>query len=185
MILQIKGGSVEIDEEDLQKVSSLKWRVSSNGYAVWRGRDNGRNMTIRMHRLITDCPQGKFIDHINHNRLDNRRINLRIATHSENMRNKTDQGKGYWYHKQNKNWIVEINSKHRGTFQTEQDAAEFAQQVRLGKADFKPRSVQTTCSKGHSLHDAYIVGKKRICRQCQADRSRKYFKNKMDKLKEI
>ncbi len=41
-----------------------------------------------MHRLIMDAPKGKYVDHRNHDTLDNRRANLRITTSSGNMMNR-------------------------------------------------------------------------------------------------
>ena len=44
-----------------------------------------------MHRLIMGDPRGIYIDHVNHNTLDNRRENLRLATNQENQRNQLKQ----------------------------------------------------------------------------------------------
>ena len=150
-------GNKEIlfDEVDQSIVDSRKWHINNNGYAVWRGLSNGKKSTIRLHRLINDTPKGMFTDHINHNRLDNRQCNLRACTQSENMRNKTDQGKGYWFQKQNNNWVVEIYGIYRGTFQTEQEAANFATLVRKGLADKKPKIERLKCKYGHDLSDCY------------------------------
>jgi len=49
---------------------------------------NGKNAprkNLQMHRLIIDVPPGCFCDHINHNGLDNRKANLRIAQHKQNI----------------------------------------------------------------------------------------------------
>ena len=116
MELYIKNRVVLYDEQDHETISQYKWHINDSGYAVWRGNINGNKKTIRMHRLIMNPPSDKVIDHINHNTLDNRRSNLLICTQSENMRNLSNQGKGYWYQKQNKNWVVEICGKHIGCF---------------------------------------------------------------------
>jgi hypothetical protein len=178
MILDITNGKVKIDKEDLELVSTLKWHVNSSGYAVWRGVKDGKKQTIRMHRMITNCPKNKIVDHINHDRLDNRRSNLRICTQSDNMRNMKDQGKGYWYQKQNNNWVVEIYGKHRGCFDTESEAKQFAELVRMGKADKKPKAVRTHCNYGHSLDDAYYYSGIKYCRKCQSIRSKEYYGRK-------
>lgn len=165
-----------IDQEDYQLVSTLKWHKSDNGYAVWRGIKDGKKQTIRMHRLITNCPKGKIIDHINHDKLDNRKSNLRICTQSENMRNKRVQGKGYWFQKQNSNWVVEVNNKHIGVFKSETEAAQVVQLVRSGGVYTKPE--RTHCKYGHSLESAYIVRGEKRCKPCQKKRSRQYYERK-------
>lgn len=176
MILAITNGSVIIDEDDLELVEKLRWHVSSTGYAVWRGYKNGKKQTIRMHRLITNCPNGMIVDHINHNKLDNRRANLRVCTQSDNMRNKLDLGKGYWLHSQNNNWVVEICGKHIGCFPTEEEASKVAELVRKGGEYQKPPREQ--CQYGHNLKDAYDYGNGKRCKQCQSRRSREYYVRK-------
>src|SRR5690242_6004637 len=156
MKLNITGGVVEFDDEDFEKVSQLKWHVSDSGYAIWRGIKDGVKQTIRMHCLIKGTLKGLITVLINHNTLDNRKSNVRVCTQSDNMRNKTNQGKGYWFQKQNNNWVVEVHGVHRGTFSTEEEAREFAALVRAGLADKKPKIQATHCKYGHSLEDAYF-----------------------------
>lgn len=178
MKVEITNGVVDIDDEDLELVNKYKWHVSDTGYAVWRGVENGLKKTVRMHRLIMRTPNGLITDHINHNTLDNRKENLRICTQSDNMRNKTNQGKGYWYQRQNKNWVVEIHGVHRGTFDTEKEASDFAALVRAGKVDKKPKIIRTHCNYGHSLEDAYFYNGAKHCKPCQTLRSQQYHRRK-------
>lgn len=74
-----------IDNDDLKLVSQFKWHLSDGGYAV----NKSSKKSIRMHRLIDDTPQHLQTDHINRNRLDNRKKNLRRVTSLENKWNKT------------------------------------------------------------------------------------------------
>lgn len=87
-----------------------------------------------LHRLIMSPPEGAFVDHKNGNTLDNRRENLRLATHAQNMHNRrrnaksTSQYKGVSLHNQTGKWIVHIKIgpkvKHVGLFADETTAAE-------------------------------------------------------------
>lgn len=79
-----------IDEEDLPLVGGKRWFAAktNNGlvyahHTAW----NGKNVTIRMHRLIADAQSGEVVDHINGCGIDNRRANLRRCSPKENCRN--------------------------------------------------------------------------------------------------
>lgn len=83
-----------------------------------------------IHRFIMGVPDDKFIDHINHDRLDNRLSNLRIATESQNMANISITSKhGYKgvFNSPSGRWYSQVrhNGKkyHIGTFNTKQEAA--------------------------------------------------------------
>lgn len=99
-----------IDTDDFQKVSAYKW-YWNNGYAY----THKKGETIAMHRLILNTPKGKFTDHINGNRLDNRKQNLRIATYQQNLWNKKKFGlyKGVTWDKQMKQWRVQITCDYK------------------------------------------------------------------------
>lgn len=176
VVLLSKGKYAKVDHDDTWMVSEYKWHLSDTGYAVWRGIKNGAKKTIRMHSLVIDAPKDKIVDHINHNPLDNRKTNLRICTQSDNMRNMRDQGRGYWFQKQNQNWVVEIYGKHIGCFKTEEEAKEIAAFVRNGGTYQKPE--RTMCKKGHSLKDAYDYGLGKRCKTCQSTRSKEYYRRK-------
>lgn len=86
-----KGFKAIIDDEDYFKIVQYNWHYS-NGYAR-RGLSWSRNSGLKrqykpMQNEILECPIGLEIDHINHNRLDNRKSNLRIATRSQNIINR-------------------------------------------------------------------------------------------------
>lgn len=106
-----KGMFAIVDADDYNKVSSIKW-FNVNGYA--RSRD-GKSM----HRLIMSPPEDREIDHRNHNRLDNRKSNLKICTRQENARNVPH--KGYYYDKTHGYWVVRRGTKSR-VFSSEKDA---------------------------------------------------------------
>lgn len=76
-------GYAQIDEADYNLVGHHKWTMAM-GYA--QARIDGE--FVFMHRLILAAPKGGlFVDHINGDRLDNRRCNLRLADHRQNQWN--------------------------------------------------------------------------------------------------
>lgn len=105
----------------------------SGAIAVRTVRTPDGQKIIYMHRFITDAPAGMDIDHINHDRLDNQRSNLRICAHIENTRNLpirpngTSQYKGVSWDKKNQKWIVYIKVNYKpmnlGRFTDEIEAA--------------------------------------------------------------
>ena len=87
-----------VDEIDYPRVMLHKWygstpsRGSSRPYAKF-----GNNKSIFLSRFIINAPIGWEVDHINRNPLDNRRENLRLATTSENNRNKPQKNNSNGY----------------------------------------------------------------------------------------
>lgn len=79
---------VIVDSEDLIHFDK-EWYINSHGYLLRKERmPDGKRKDIFFHRLITNCPDGMEVDHINSNRQDNRKSNLRICTKAENSRNR-------------------------------------------------------------------------------------------------
>lgn len=86
-----------IDTEDLDKVKDIKWKLSKSGYAMNtpKGSIADRGPNRHMSRIIygeDKLTPDLFVDHINHNTLDNRKRNLRAATKSENAMNSIRMG---------------------------------------------------------------------------------------------
>jgi len=116
-----------IDKEDEHKVPGV-W-CALNGYAVQRNPDGGQK---RMHLLILGINDGREPDHENGNRYDNRKRNLRPATHAENMQNqgiRKDNKSGYpgvRYREDRKKWdsrLKEHGHLHLlGLFSLKEDA---------------------------------------------------------------
>lgn len=78
-----------IDAADEALTAGYRWHKHTNGYAradVWSG--NRRIARIYLHRLLMD-PGPLHVDHINGDKLDNRRANLRVVTRSQNLLNRT------------------------------------------------------------------------------------------------
>lgn len=86
-------GSVALlDDEDAEFMNRYKWRISSDGYVVRKAKINGNpDGQMRMHRVVIGAETGQMVDHINGNKLDNRRENLRIASNRENQQNRSKE----------------------------------------------------------------------------------------------
>lgn len=79
-----------VDKEDAAELSKWKWHWKKAGYAqrVYRLDLKKRSPDwMLMHRVILNAPEEMFVDHINRNKLDNRRSNLRLADHNQNIFN--------------------------------------------------------------------------------------------------
>lgn len=81
-----KGFFATVDDADYEYLSQWKWSYSS-GYAIRKQFVDGKPRRIYMHRFIANPPAGFEVDHIDRNKLNNCRSNLRICTRSENARN--------------------------------------------------------------------------------------------------
>jgi len=133
-MLLTKGKVALVDDADFEWLSQWKWCYSM-GYAVRRARiiEGGKaGRIIRMHRVILDAPPELEVDHRNHNRLDNQRSNLRLATRAQNCHNmrmlKTNTVglKGVTFCKCTNRFQAQINFKGRnkklGRFDTPEEA---------------------------------------------------------------
>lgn len=113
-----------VDDEDYEYLSQFKWKAKrKNGektfyvsrYYRVGDRKLGKKKQVLMHREILGLTDPKdFADHINHNGLDNRRINLRKCTISENNKNTSAKKNGTSKYlgvasHLNKYWVVNIN----------------------------------------------------------------------------
>jgi len=77
-----------IDDDDAALVEGKKLYLASQlGYAAFKICRDGVRSSQYLHRVLLDPPKGMQVDHINGDVLDNRRCNLRLCTHAENMRN--------------------------------------------------------------------------------------------------
>ena len=129
-----------VDPDDYDWISAHKWYASKCKNTFYAGRNtrigiNKKRLHIKMHRQVIWPPQRLVVDHINHNGLDNRKANLRLATRAQNCLNRPyiktyasrSKYKGVTWHKRWKKWQVQIclNGKHKsvGYFDDEIEAA--------------------------------------------------------------
>lgn len=132
-----QGKVAVVDEEDFDRLNKHKWYACKNGntfYALRKSNVNGKRLTILMHREILGLKPGDpGVDHRDGNGLNNRRKNLRLASHEQNgmnrRRNKngTSRFKGVYWEKNHRKWHVRIKFGgkyvHIGYFDSEEDAA--------------------------------------------------------------
>ena len=149
LVLESKFDLVLLEKVEVLDLSwHLKWDNKAKSYYVkasqtFFGENNKRKQTtVHLHRLLTDA-QGShlFVDHINHDTLDNRISNLRITTKTQNSKNRANANSnnksGYrnvsWSYNK---WVVQlqVDGKGRvlGKFPADQleEAAEYAEQMR-------------------------------------------------------
>lgn len=139
MKIDNSGHELVIDASNLPLYKSRKWHVGDTGYLIWRGRIDGKmpKKTIRFHRLVIGAKDGEIVDHINRNRLDNRRSNLRIVSHRDNCANcdRSDNSKGYYYSSDRNRWCV--NTRRYGvrnlSVDSEEAAIRYVSALRSGK----------------------------------------------------
>lgn len=119
-----QGKFTMVDNEDFESLKDINW-CCVNGYVY-------NNEIGFIHRLIMNCPSDMVIDHINHDKLDNRKENLRFATIAENnrnqrpVRNSYSKYKGVFFIKSQGKWEADICKNYTryklGRFTTEEEA---------------------------------------------------------------
>lgn len=137
--LRRRDGSVRayaiVDAVDAEWVNQWRWHLSTSGYA-----QRGTNGYL-MHRELLGLSRGDGLegDHINRNRLDNRRCNLRAVpkrSQQQNLRavGRTSKYRGVHWYTAKRKWraSIVVSGKHRhlGYFDSEEEAAEAARSAR-------------------------------------------------------
>lgn len=99
------------DIDDWYRLRLFKWHKDSLGYAACS------KLKKRCHCCVIDSnSNNQVIDHINRNRLDNRKSNLRVVSYKENVRNSNKKSTnksgivGVWYDKQRMKWCAGISA---------------------------------------------------------------------------
>lgn len=129
-----QGYEAIIDASDAHMASQFTWRASVRSrqvYAVTSISDkSGKQRALYLHRAIANAQDGLDVDHISGNGLDNRSVNLRVATRSQNAQNqrrRSDNRSGYkGVHAHNGKWRAMIYLKGKGYSLGLHDTAEDA-----------------------------------------------------------
>jgi hypothetical protein len=127
-----------LDAEDYYRFSDFKWGIFADKgkcYVVCNIKLRpGPTSRARLHRELMNAPAGLHVDHRNSDGLDNRRANLRIATHAQNVQNRRKTKSktsfrfiGVCFDRHRQEWTVHIGHNGRklwlGRFNNEEDAA--------------------------------------------------------------
>ena len=112
-----------VDPEDYERLSRHKWHLNMDVHTNYACRNimiGPKKVQIKMHREILKPPRHLFVDHINHNGLDNRKANIRLATRSQNSWNRishklntSSRYKGVHWHIHSKKWVARIGVNGR------------------------------------------------------------------------
>lgn len=129
-----------VDDSDYENVCKYRWHLNSGGYAcrpTYISRKSkinpGKVGSISMHRQIIENKGGLIIDHINQNKLDNRRKNLRLCNYSQNFANRpklvtnTSGFKGVKFDRKLNKYVARISYNYKnyyiGVYVKGEDAA--------------------------------------------------------------
>ena len=117
-----------VDDDISPEILTHKWHATRDGYV----RRSFMDKSIYLHRVIMNAPTGMEVDHINGNKLDNRRCNLRVCHPWQNKQNaqktkKPTLSKYRGVTKTRGRWCASIKHDGKniwiGRFTTEEDAA--------------------------------------------------------------
>lgn len=146
IILAKNGKEIFIDDYDFELVSQYSWYYRKykhyTPYVITRAIYNGAYKWFFIHQLIMGTIGGnQKIDHKDGNGLNNQRDNLRIATTSDNAKNKKPRGSSKYMgvSKHLYGWLARINIKgkqrHIGVFKCEIDAAKAYNKAAVATGD--------------------------------------------------
>ena len=136
-----KGEEFYFDLEDYDKIKDYCWYIDSNGYVIAHDNTNN-NKIIRMHRLIMNVNRREiFVDHIYHNKNDNRKSQLRLVSPQQNASNckinksNTSGYKGVYWHEPAQKWeaLIQYNNKliNLGLYSNKNDAIKVRQDAEI------------------------------------------------------
>ncbi len=121
------GNEFFFDKEDFHKIKDICWHLQK-GYIV--GLQDGAR--VRMHRLLMNASANSVVDHVNHDKRDNRKFNLRVCEQNQNAKNRRINKNnvsgctGVYYCNRDKKWCASIKVNYKklslGRFNKKEDA---------------------------------------------------------------
>ena len=119
-----KGQFALVDNDDFEILNKYHWQYNAK---------TGAEAKILMHRIVIKAPKDTIVDHIDRNRLNNKKSNLRLCTTEQNnhntgmFKNNTSGYKGVNWNKREKVWKASITKNNKrvglGVFKTAREAA--------------------------------------------------------------
>jgi hypothetical protein len=128
-------------------------RVSTNGYLLLAAKHDGKTVTLLAHRvawqLYYGLPPASNIDHVNRDKLDNKIVNLRLCTQTQNqgnypMRSSNSSGyRGVYWSNHHKKWVAQIRlhgkTRRIGGYKTAEEAsAAYMKEAATAFGEFSP-----------------------------------------------
>lgn len=167
--VKVKNGrSFYIDTEDEPIVKTHTWSVQADGYVLAY---ETKGKVISLHQFLMGFPN-EIVDHADRNPSNNRRCNLRIASHTENMYNRKKQSNntsgyiGVYYNKNDRAYIARITANRvtylLGSFHNPieaaltRDVAALQYHGKFAHLNFPLENV-LDYAKEHPLKEAYII----------------------------
>ena len=137
--MRIQEHEVLVDPDDEWRLTSERWFIQANRskhrvycYVRREAYKGGQHSARMLHREIAGAAPGQVVDHINGNTLDNRKANLRVCSHAENMRNRAVGAnnkcgvKGVYFCRQKNKWRAVVRhdgKKHHAGYAESLDGA--------------------------------------------------------------
>lgn len=135
-----RGFVAVVDEDDYERFARYKWMAlviprpdrEDLVYAVREAGPRTARTSILMHRSVLGAAADTVVDHVNGNGLDNRRVNLRLASKSLNAANankprrrraSTSKFKGVYFDSSRRRWSVRVQRRFVGRYLSEEEAA--------------------------------------------------------------
>lgn len=186
IFVKCNGETIEtvIDTKDLQRVDEYPnswyglWKDKNKKFYVRGSYSRRPRLSTSLHGWLMGKEEGKEVDHIDRDTLNNRRSNLRLVSHSENVHNvkmrsdNTSGIKGVSWDKHQKKWAVQITTnkvRRRWFFKDIADAEKKALEERIIFQAYSPEAanidvqleldftIKTGCVKGEKVINSKLT----------------------------